>query len=339
LAIFANCFLQLYAPLYFFTLQRDPKIQAYSERMELIKIKASEDFLIQAYAWKVAKPLAIVQITHGMMEHAGRYDHFARWLNENQIAVYASDHIGHGLSIKSSSDLGHFPNKDDWRNSVDILHKITCKIRAEHPGIPLFLLGHSMGSVVAQTYMIRYGRAADGYMLSGPVRQSKIMATIGHMISVGLSFLFGPSKRSKLLIYLGYGQYNKRIKPRRTAFDWISSVDGIVDEYTSSPLCGFPCSNRFYLNFFRGFNFISEYKNLKQVPPGMPVYIFAGRMDPAGKFGQDPKKINYLLSKFAHAKVLMKLYPKGRHEMLNETNREEVYQDLLEWMRAVFNRN
>jgi alpha-beta hydrolase superfamily lysophospholipase len=306
--------------------------------MELFKIEAAEDYHIQAYSWIVANPLAIVQITHGMMEHSGRYGQFAQWLNEHQVAVYASDHIGHGLSINTSSELGHFPKKDDWQHSVDILHKLTCKIHAEYPGVPLFLLGHSMGSVVAQTYMIQYGHETDGYILSGPVRQPRIMASTGHLISIVLSFFFGPSNRSKLLIFLGYGQYNRRIKPRRTAFDWISSVDGIVDEYTSSPLCGIPCSNRFYQNFFHGFRYISKLKNLKQVPPGMPVCIFAGRMDPAGKFGKDPKKIKYLLSKFAHAKVHMKLYPKGRHEMLNEENREEVFIDLLEWINRVVSR-
>jgi alpha-beta hydrolase superfamily lysophospholipase len=306
--------------------------------MELFKIEAGEDFQIQAYSWTVAKPLAIVQITHGMMEHSGRCGQFAQWLNEHQVAVYASDHIGHGLSVKKPSELGHFPKKNDWHRSVDILHHLTLKIRTDHPGVPVFLLGHSMGSVVTQTYMINYGRQVDGYILSGPVRQTRIMASTGHLISVVLSLFFGPSNRSKLLIFLGYGQYNKRIKPCRTAFDWISSVNGIVDEYISSPLCGFPCSNRFYLNFFHGFKFISKLKNLKQVSPGMPVCIFAGRMDPAGKFGKDPKKINYLLSKFARAKVHMKLYPKGRHEMLNEKNREEVYIDLLEWIKGVVRR-
>jgi alpha-beta hydrolase superfamily lysophospholipase len=302
------------------------------------RIEIPENSQAQAYSWLVAKPQAIVQITHGMMEHAGRYDHFARWLNEHQVSVYASDHIGHGLSVKTPSELGHFPKKDDWQSSVDILHYLTLKIKADHPGVPVFLLGHSMGSVMAQTYMMQHGREVNGYILSGPVRQSRIMANIGVLIASTLSFFFGPADRSKLLVYLGYGQYNDRLKPHRTAFDWLSSVERNVDEYISSPLCGFPCSNRFYQNFFHGFKHISKLKYLKKVPPGMPVCIFAGRMDPAGSFGKDPKKINYLLSKFARAKVQLKLYPIGRHEMLNEINREEVYGDLLEWIRGVVSR-
>jgi alpha-beta hydrolase superfamily lysophospholipase len=337
--VFARCLLDLWALLYFFTLHRIPKSQLTSEGMELFKIESGDHFQVQAYSWIVAKPVAIVQITHGMMEHAGRYDHFARWLNENQVAVYASDHIGHGLTAKSASDLGHFPEKDDWHRSVDILHHLTLKIRTLHPGVPVFLLGHSMGSLLVQTYMMQYGREMDGYILSGAVRQSPIIANTGLLIAGTLSFLFGPADRSKLLVYLGYGQYNNRLKPHRTSFDWLSTVESTADEYISSPICGFPCSNMFYRNFFHGFKYISKLKNLKQVPPGMPVCIFAGRMDPAGKFGKDPKKINYLLSKFARAQVQMKLYPKGRHEMLNEINRDEVYQDLLEWIRAFVNRN
>lgn len=303
--------------------------------MELFKLETQDHLQVQAYSWAVENPVAVVQITHGMIEHAGRYDHFARWLNEHRVAVYANDHIGHGLTARTTPDLGHFPRKDDWQRSVDILYNLTRKIRSEHPGVPVFLFGHSMGSVMAQTYMIQHGRKVDGYILSGPVRQSRIMANIGLIIAGTLSFFFGPAHRSKLLVYIGYGQYNNRLKPRRTTFDWLSTVERTVDEYVSSPICGFPCSNRFYQNFFHGFKYISKLKNLKQVPPGMPVCIFAGRMDPAGKFGKDPKKINYLLSKFAHARVQMKLYPKGRHEMLNEMNREEVYADLLEWMSGV----
>lgn len=301
--------------------------------MELFKIESEDHLQAQVYSWAPENPVAVLQIAHGMMEHALRYDHFARWMNEHQIAVYATDHIGHGLTAKTSSDLGHFSRKDDWQRSVEILHNLTQKIHAEHPGITVFLLGHSMGSVMVQTYMMQYGREADGFILSGAIHQSTLMANVGLIISGTLSFFFGPADRSKLLIFVGYGQYNNKFKPNRTASDWLCSEESIVDEFVSSPLCGVPCSNRFYQNFFHGFKYISKLSNLKQIPAGTPVYIFAGRMDPAGKFGKDPQKINYLLSKFARAQVLMKLYSNGRHEMLNEKNREEVYADLLKWIK------
>lgn len=301
--------------------------------MELFKIHTENHVQVQAYSWITEKPLAVLQIVHGMMEHSRRYDHFARWMNEHQVAVYASDHIGHGLTVVSSKDLGHFPGRDDWQRSVDIIHKLNQQILAEHPGIPVFLLGQSMGSVMVQTYMIQAGQEAKGFILSGVTRQSKLMANIGLFLSVILSFLFGPEDRSKLMIFLGYGQYNNKFRPLITAYDWLSTDNSIVDEYVKSPLCGFPCSNRFYQNLFHGFKYISKHNNLKQIPAGSSVYIFAGRNDPAGRCGKDPQKINYLLSKYARAQVRMKLYCKGRHEMLNEKNREEVYEDLMAWIK------
>lgn len=306
--------------------------------MELFKLETRDHLHVQAYSWAAENPVAVVQIVHGMMEHAGRYDHFARWLNGHRVAVYANDHIGHGLTARTTSDLGHFPRRDDWQRSIEIMHNLTQKIRAQHPGIPVFLLGQSMGSVMVQIYMMQHGREADGYILSGPIRQSGIMVNLGLIIANTLSYFFGPEDRSKLLIFLGYGQYNNRLKPRRTAFDWLSTVDRIVDEYVGSPVCGFPCSNRFYRNLFHGFKYISRRANLKQVPAGTPVYIFAGRKDAAGKFGKDPKKISYLLSKYGRAQVVMKLYCKGRHEMLNEINREEVYEDMMTWMKERISR-
>jgi alpha-beta hydrolase superfamily lysophospholipase len=250
--------------------------------MESFKIHTENHFHVQVYSWIPEKPLAVLQIVHGMMEHGLRYDHFARWMNKHQIAVYANDHIGHGLTAKTRQELGHFPHNDDWQQSVDILHNLTQRIRTDHPGIPVFLLGHSLGSVMVQTYMMQYGQSADGFILSGAIRQSGLMARTGLILSGTLSFFFGPADCSRLLIFLGYGQYNNKFRPNRTGYDWLSTQESAVDEYAGSPLCGFPCSNRFYQNFFQGFKYISTHDHLRQVPAGTSVYIFAGRLDPAG---------------------------------------------------------
>jgi len=301
--------------------------------MELFKIETGDHVIVQAYSWLTENPLAILQIAHGMMEHARRYDHFARWMNEHQVAVYANDHIGHGLTAKTPEELSHFPRKDDWQRSVNILHLLNEKIQAEHPGVAVFLLGHSMGSVMVQTYMMQHGRDADGFILSGAIRQSTLIAGMGLLIAKMLSALFGPSDRSKLLIFLGYGQYNKKFKPNRTESDWLSSDNSMVDEYISSPLCGVPLTSRFYQNFFHGIRFIANHNNLKRIPTEKPVYIIAGQDDPAGFFGKAPQKIKQLLSKHALAKVDLKLYRAFRHEILNEKNRLVVYGDVLEWIR------
>jgi alpha-beta hydrolase superfamily lysophospholipase len=302
--------------------------------MDSLKITTSDGVEIQTYSWlPPGKPLAILQIAHGMQEHAQRYDHFARWMNRYEVAVYAHDHIGHGSSVRSMEDISHFPRKDDWQRSVDILHLISGKIKEDHPGIPLIVLGHSMGSALVQSYMIRFGKEADGYILSGAIRQSMFLATVGVIIVQGLAALFRWNDRSRLIISLGYGQYNKYFKPNRTECDWLCRDNKIVDEYISSPLCGVPLTNSFYLNFFRGFRHIASHRNLKKIPNGKPVLIIAGKSDPAGFFGKAPVKISQLLTEYAKAKVDLKLYPDCRHEILNEINKEEVYNDILRWIR------
>jgi alpha-beta hydrolase superfamily lysophospholipase len=304
--------------------------------MQTFQLFSNDNIAVQAYAWPTdGKPSAVIQIAHGMQEHAQRYAHFAKWLNAHGIAVYANDHIGHGSSIQSLDEISHFPGKEDWQRSVDILYKLSEKIRKDFPGVPLVVLGHSMGSVLVQSYMIRYGKEADAYILSGAIRQSMLMANIGSVMAKVLSSLYGIKDRSRLIIFFGYGQYNKHFKPNRTGCDWLTRDQQIVDEYIHSPLCGIPLTNGFYRNFFKGFRYIACRRNLMQIPSGKPVLIIAGKSDPAGFFGKAPLKISKLLSKFAKAKVEMKLYPECRHEILNETNREEVYRDLLDWMRNI----
>ncbi len=301
--------------------------------MKSFIFSSGDNVEVSGYSWLPdKKPVAVLQIAHGMQEHAKRYDHFARWMNQQGLAVYANDHIGHGASVQSMEDISHFPRQDDWQRSVGILHKLSEKIKQDHPGIPLIILGHSMGSVLVQSYMIRYGEEADGYILSGAIRQSWLMASIGVIIVKGLVALFGWKDRSQLIILLGYGQYNKHFKPNLTGCDWLSRDNKIVDEYINSPLCGVPLTNSFYLNFFNGFRHIASHRNLKKIPKGKPVMIIAGKSDPAGFFGKAPVKISQLLSKYAKAKVDLKLYPDFRHEILNEINKEEVYQDVLTWI-------
>jgi alpha-beta hydrolase superfamily lysophospholipase len=251
--------------------------------------------------------------------------------------VNASDHIGHGKSVNNDAELSHFPRKDDWQRSVEILNVLTNKIRTEHPGVPVFVLGHSMGSVMVQTYMMQHGSEAGGFILSGAIRQPAFMAGIGKFIADSLSVLFGPGDRSKLIIFLGYGQYNRKFKPNRTASDWLCSENSIVDEYIKSPLCGIPLTNRFYHNFFHGFKYIAKHGNLEKIPDGTPVYIIAGASDPAGFNGKAPLKIKDLLIKYAKANVEIKLYPGYRHEILNEVNKEAVYRDVLEWIKKKIN--
>jgi len=304
--------------------------------MDSFQISSTDHVQVQAYVWKPEmKAVAVLQIVHGMQEHARRYDHFARWMNDHGIAVYADDHIGHGMSAKTNEELSHFPRKDDWQRSVVILHELTKKIKADHPGVPVFMLGHSMGSVLAQSYMILFCKEIDGYILSGVIRQPVFIAKTGQLVADLLSVLFGPADRSKVTVFFGYGQYNKQFKPNRTEVDWLCSEPSIVDDYLASPLCGKPLTNRFYHNLCKGFMHIAKPKNLAKIQAGIPVFLIAGASDPAGFNGKAPVKLKKLLIKYANADIGLKLYPDLRHEILNEVNREDIYRDVLDWMNKI----
>ena len=306
--------------------------------MNQFHLISSDNIQVAAYSWlPKEKPVAVMQIVHGMQEHAGRYDKFARWLNERGIAVYAEDHIGHGKTAENEKELSHFPRKDDWQRQVELLHELTLVIKSEHPGLPVIILGHSMGSVLLQTYMIRYGYEADGYILSGAIRQTLFMANAGILLVKVLSFLFGSEDRSKLIVRMGYGQYNKRFMPMRTKCDWLCRDEMIVDEYLASPLCGKRLTNMFYYNFFQGFRIIAQPKNLAKIPSGKPVLIIAGQEDAAGFFGKAPLKIKELLTRYAKASIELKLFAGARHEVLNETNKEEVYNEIILWTQEMLN--
>ena len=259
----------------------------------------SNSDLINAYSWQPEKPVAALQIVHGMMEHSARYEAFASYLAGKGIAVYMNDHRGHGKNlqyipgqeVQGKEIYGHFTDHDGWAKSVETLHFLTGIIKKNHPGIPLFILGHSMGSVLARSYLNKYSREIDGAILSGTILQPPLMLHAGILLVDILRLLHGPRYRSKLLISLGYGSYSKYFKPKRTDFDWLTSDTAIVDEYVADPLCGFPCTTAFYSDFFSGIRDSDRRKNLANVRTNLPLLIFSGKYDPTGHFGKDPEKI------------------------------------------------
>jgi alpha-beta hydrolase superfamily lysophospholipase len=284
-------------------------------------------------------PVAVLQTVHGMMEHSGRYMEFATWMAEQGIAVYLNDHRGHGKNLqyipgarpKGEDIHGHLGRRNGWGNSVETLADLTEKINQDHPGLPVFILGHSMGSVMVQSYLRRYADRVSGAILSGPTLQPKPALHAGIMLADLLRVLYGCQYRSYLLKNLSYGSYSKYFKPRRTDFDWLCTDKAVVDAYVRDPMCGFPCTTAFYSDFFRGIR--------ENLPPyinteNLPLLILAGGKDPTGHFGKDPEALGNLYRKAGCAEVGIKIWPEGRHEMLNETNKPEVWEFILSWIKA-----
>ena len=293
---------------------------------------------INAWSMVPDKPIAVLQVVHGMMEHSARYLDFAHWMADRGMAVYMNDHPGHGRNldyipgqnITGHEVHGHFADRGGWTKCLESLHKLQAIILQDHPGLPRFFLGHSLGSVMLRSYLQNYNVDIDGFILSGTMLQPKPMLGTGIMLVDIIRGLYGPKHRSGLLIKLGYGSYSKYFKPKRTDFDWLSSDNAVVDAYVADPLCGFPCTTAYYSDFFRGL-----WENMSRKPgeagKNSPVLIIGGEKDPTGHFGKDPKKIAAYYRDHGNLNVGLKLWTDGRHEMLNEVNKLEVWEFILNW--------
>jgi alpha-beta hydrolase superfamily lysophospholipase len=294
-------------------------------------------------------PKAVLHIVHGMAEHSRRYSRLAERLTSEGIEVWAADQRGHGETSKDRQNdiskgglLGHCADRDGFSRvcaDIDILNR---EIAKERPGIPLFLMGHSWGSFVAQRYIERYeGRPSpygkeslylSGCILSGTRGPGGVKVAFGAPVMALLALILGRRKASPLARALADGPYNNSFKPNRTAADWLSRDEKEVDAYIADPLCGQLCSVGFYRDMARAVKRIHRADEMKRIRKELPVYIFSGSADPVGDMGESPTA---LVLAYRHLKIKdleTVLYPDARHEALNETNREEVTESLLSWL-------
>ena len=301
--------------------------------------KSTDNKEIFTYKWLPDEPdkiWLVMQIVHGMAEHAGRYRDFAKFLTDNGIAVYANDLRGHGKTAKSRDELGFFKDKDGWKQVLEDIRALTHIIRDEHPDQPIVLFGHSMGSLFARAYISIYPDDVNGVILSGTSGESGFLPILGQFIALIQGAISGKRKPSKLLHTMTFKKYNKPFEPAKTAFDWLSRDEQKVQEYIDDPLCGFVVSNRFYFDLLKVVQLISSRPTFINTPKELPMLIISGDKDPVGNFGKGVKKVynNYL--KTGHKNIMLKLYPGARHEILNETNRQKVYNDILNWLKETF---
>ncbi|MDQ1911325.1 lysophospholipase [Paenibacillus sp. GD4] len=290
---------------------------------------------IYVYSWlpEPGQPIrGMVQVAHGMVETAARYERFAQALVKAGYGVYANDHLGHGRTANSEEELGHLP-KDAFRQMVSNVAGITSLIHDRHPGLPVFLLGHSMGSMLAKHYMVRYASKVRGVLLSGVKAEQGPELDIGIAIARGIMRLKGERHRSKLLDHLAFGPYNRRITSRRTKFDWLTRDSSEVDYYLQDPHCGGVPTARFFYELFKGLKESYRKDRLQQIPKDLPIFLFSGDDDPVGNYGKGVKKLAAMLRLMGFRDIEMKLYPRGRHEMLNEINRDEVTADVIDWLQ------
>ena len=277
-------------------------------------------------------PKAVVQIAHGIAEHISRYDPFMFFLAENGYVAVGNDHLGHGLSAENEDGLGIFDTQNGWTYAVDDMKALRDQVRQEFHDIPYIFFGHSMGSFLTRTYLIRYPDQYDAAILSGTGQQSPALINAGFFAANLLTLLRGPGADGKLLNDMAFGSYCKKIDNPRTPFDCLSTNEENVDRYIADPLCGFVAKCSMYRDMMGGLKFLTKQSNIDKMNKDAPIYFMSGAEDPVGDYGAGVEKAYRAFCDAGLHDVTMKLYPGGRHEMLNETNREEVMQDILAWL-------
>lgn len=276
---------------------------------------------------------AILQISHGMIEHIGRYDDFAKFLAKEHILVVGNDHLGHGESVKNEMELGYFDAEDGSQTVVNDLYEVTKSIKKEYPEVPYFILGHSMGSFMVRRYLMTYGKEINGAIVMGTGHQPDIVLAAGNIIYNVLKRAKGDEYRSKLINALSLDGYNKQFAPNRTNCDWLSRKEEAVDAYINDPYCKFTFTINGFKTIFDTFSFINKRSNITEIPKDLPVFFVAGDQDPVGNKGKGVTKVYKQYEKAGLSKVQLKLYPGSRHEILNDLDKEEVYQDIHGWLK------
>ena len=278
------------------------------------------------------KPRAVVQIAHGIAEHIDRYRPFMEFLADNGFVAAGNDHLGHGKSIRVPEEQGFFAEKDGWWRVVDDMDKLHDIMSKEYPELPYVLFGHSMGSFLTRTYLIKHPDKYDGVILSGTGHQSPALVLGGNAAASVMAKLSGAMGDGTKLDSLAFGSYLSKIETPRTKFDWLSRNAEQVDKYIADPLCGFVGKIGLYRDMMQGIKFITDKKNIAQMNKEKPVYFMSGDGDPVGDYGKGVERAYKAFCDAGLHDVFMRLYPGGRHEMLNETNKEQVYQDILNWL-------
>ncbi len=298
--------------------------------------KADDNKEIFAIKWipgALKKVRGIVQIAHGMAEHKERYQDFAKALTEEGFAVYINDHRGHGETAGSVEAQGYFADENGWNLVVKDMHILSELAKKENPSMPLFLIGHSMGSMLARSYIMEYGSDIKGVILSGTSADKGLLGKIGLLIAKNEIKKNGPKAKSPKLDKLSFGSFNKAFAPNRTSFDWLSRDESVVDEYVKDPFCGAVFSAGFFYDMIFGLAEISSSKNIRKIPRDMPIYLFSGALDPVGDNTKGVMKVLAAFKKAGIKDVSCKFYKDGRHEMLNELNKEDVFKDVINWIK------
>jgi len=288
-------------------------------------LTASDGHEIPVRLWRPEPCQQLLVISHGMAEYCERYAPLAEFLTEHQIAVIAVNHRGHGMDCPDE-ELGHYANDHGWQKVISDLHQVIEFGRIQIPNVPVSLLGHSMGSFISQAYVQQHGEGLKHLILSATNRIDRPKLVASKLMISTISAFKGKRAISSFVTNAAFGSFNAKFKPNRTEFDWLSRDNDIVDEYIADPYCGFDCTLGLWHDFISGMLTISP--NLW--PNKLNVHLLSGTSDPVGEMGKGVEKLATQIKAANKNLATLKLYPQARHEITNESNRQEVWQDILD---------
>lgn len=288
---------------------------------------------IHAVRWvPEGKVVCILQVIHGMAEYIERYEALARYMGEKGVLVTGDDHLGHGKSVGGEGTYGFFCEQDPATVVVRDVHRLKKMTQEEYPGVPYVILGHSMGSFILRNYLFRYGTGIQGAIVCGTGSQPAALVKVSRLVAAVQGIFLGQKHKAVMIDKMAFGSYNKRIPNARTPFDWLCTQESVVDAYIQDELCGFTFTVNGFLTLFTLIDRLNQKENLKAMPHNLPVHFIAGDMDPVGNYGEGVKKAYEDFAGAGMERITIKLYPGGRHELLNEKNKYQVYDDIYPWI-------
>lgn len=286
------------------------------------------EFYVRYWGKEIGQPKGIIQIAHGMVEHIGRYDAFATYLNEQGFIVYGNDHRGHGNTGDKQGLLGFFADEKGFELIVEDMFLLTRYIQKEHPHLPIFIFGHSMGSFVTRNYLQTYSSEPAGVILSGTGYFPKLTSLTGKTIAS----ILPPKKESRLMNMLTFANYNKNIKNKLTSFDWLSRDKEIVDDYMRDPFTGYIPTGRFFVDLLSGILMMQDKKRNRDINKDLPILFISGEDDPVGNYGRGVFQAAEIYTQAGLDNIAVMLFSESRHELLHEHNKEEVYELIKQWL-------
>ena len=298
--------------------------------METFFIDSCGGGQLHCAVWKPnAQPKAVVQLIHGIAEHIARYDDFARFLTAHGYVVAADDHMGHGGSI-GDGIKGYF--RGGWMSAVEDEKRLHDELQKQYPELPYYFLGHSMGSFLLRTYLYTYPDAADKAIISGTGWEDPMKVRLGLLVCRMEEKRVGETNVSPLVTKLMFGGYNRAFEPVSSPNAWICSDEAVVAAYDADPYCGFDATVGLARDLLTGVRMNEQTENLEKMNKQLPVLFVSGCKDPVGNMAKGVLRCIDAFKRSGMKDITIKLYPDGRHEMLNERNKAEVYQDILDWL-------